>query len=72
MAMSAAACVSYLLFGEFNYAKFGVISHVLRRIFTCWRFVQIVAPDFTADGGAIKYAVFCAGLSTHQSIRFYA
>ena len=72
MALSTATCLRRLLFGEFKDAKFGVISHVLRRTFTCWRFVQIVAPDFTADGGALKYAVFSAGLSTHQSIRFYA
>ena len=71
MALSAATCGSDPLFGEFKDAMFGVISHVLRGIFTFWRFVQIVAPDVTADGGALKYAVFCVGLSTHQSIRFY-
>jgi len=51
-----------LLCGRFNDAVFGVISHLLRRPFTFWRFVQIVAPGFAADGGAFKYAVFCVGL----------
>ena len=51
-----------LLFGGLNDAMFGVVSHLLRRPFAFWRFVQIVAPGFTADGGALEYAVFCAGL----------
>ena len=41
---------------------FGVISDLLRRPFTLWRFVEIVAPGFAADGGALKHAVFCVGL----------
>lgn len=51
-----------LMCGRFNDAVFGVISQLLRRPFTFWRFVQIVAPGFTADGGAFKYAVFCVDL----------
>ena len=51
-----------LLFGGLNDAMFGVVSHLLRRPFAFWRFVQIVAPGFTADGGALEYAVFCVAL----------
>ena len=50
-----------LLFGGLNDAMFGVVSHLLRRPFAFWRFVQIVALGFTADGGALEYAVFCVG-----------
>ena len=51
-----------LLFGGLNDAMFGVVSHLLRRPFAFWRFIQIVTPGFTADGGALEYAVFCVGL----------
>ena len=51
-----------LLFGGLNDAMFGVVSHLLHSRFTFRRFVQIVAPSFTADGGAFEYAVFCVGL----------
>ena len=51
-----------LLFGGLNDAMFGVISHLLRRPFALWRFVEIVAPGFAADGGALKHAVFCVVL----------
>ena len=51
-----------LLFGGLNDAMFGVVSHLLRRPFAFWRFVQVVAPGLTADGGALEYAVFCVGL----------
>ena len=51
-----------LLFGGLNDAMFGVVSHLLRRPFAFWRFVQIVAPGLTANGGALEYAVFCVGL----------
>ena len=42
-----------LLFGGLNDAMFGVVSHLLRRPFAFWRFVQIVAPGLTANGGAL-------------------
>ena len=51
-----------LLFGGLNDAMFGVISDLLRRPCTLWRFVEIVAPGFAADGGALKHAVFSVGL----------
>ena len=51
-----------LLFGGLNDAMFGVISDLLRRPFTLWRFVEIVAPGFAADGGAVKHVVFSVGL----------
>ena len=51
-----------LLFGGLNRAMFGVVSHLLRRPLAFWRLVQIVAPGFTAYGGALEYAVRCVGL----------
>ena len=56
-----------LLCGRFNDAVFGVISHLLRRPFTFWRFVQIVAPGLTANGGALEYAVCRVGLCLFTS-----
>ena len=48
-----------LLFGGLNDAMFGIVGHLLRRPFAFWRFVQVVAPGLTADGGALEYAMFC-------------
>ena len=59
-----------LLFGGLNDTMFGVISDLLRRPFTLWRFVEIVAPGFAADGGALKHSVLRRSLPPHQSISF--
>ena len=50
------------LFGGLNDAMFGAVSHLLHRPFAFRRLVQIVAPGFTTFGGALEYAVRCAGL----------
>ena len=56
-----------LLFGGLNDAMFGIVGHLLRRPFAFWRFVQVVAPGLTADGGALEYAMFCVGLCLFTS-----